>query len=301
MPLDSVLKRFTYDWLIRFAELHPFEIYDYNANGYDWLPSGPRNPLHSKYAAISPRFTTIITRYMPYIFYSKYVNVENGTIKEDALPLHNKTKVYACDTVKFSKLNPGILSVFQDKRVTFYFSKTFWIFESANSKNTYTSNEFKYVLKFCPFGEIFYGFGAFDKPTMLSEIWPLLTHYKEISLYIKNLIYDDNIGIAFCQSKTFPIKLSWCNVNISDKTMLEMFDYFMSVPQRSLDLRLTFQQPKSPSLFQTVVEKFVSAGNRVTHCVKPEIPFNQVIVYLKKRKLRIVGNLNLEPHFSGIQ
>uniref|UniRef100_A0A7E4UN36 Transposase n=1 Tax=Panagrellus redivivus TaxID=6233 RepID=A0A7E4UN36_PANRE len=66
---DNVIKRFTYDWLIRFAELDPFEapkkfhIKDYYHKT-------------SKYSAISPRFTTLISRYMPDVICAKSLSIE---------------------------------------------------------------------------------------------------------------------------------------------------------------------------------------------------------------------------------
>uniref|UniRef100_A0A7E4VGF0 HORMA domain-containing protein n=1 Tax=Panagrellus redivivus TaxID=6233 RepID=A0A7E4VGF0_PANRE len=75
---NTVIKRVTYDWLIRFAELHPIESNDYDDPDYDYLPEGLYDPLESKYVAISSFFTTIITRYIPYIFQMQNVTIKNS-------------------------------------------------------------------------------------------------------------------------------------------------------------------------------------------------------------------------------
>uniref|UniRef100_A0A7E4ZV04 Uncharacterized protein n=1 Tax=Panagrellus redivivus TaxID=6233 RepID=A0A7E4ZV04_PANRE len=89
----SAVTRFTYDWLIRFAELHPFKLTEYfhkteleTANEKDNtqlpdnvedFPKGAYDPRRSKYAAVSPLFTNLVTRYMPYLHYDDAFRIEN--------------------------------------------------------------------------------------------------------------------------------------------------------------------------------------------------------------------------------
>uniref|UniRef100_A0A7E4VFA4 BTB domain-containing protein n=1 Tax=Panagrellus redivivus TaxID=6233 RepID=A0A7E4VFA4_PANRE len=296
---NTVIKRFTYDWLIRFAELHPIEINDYDVPDYGQVPQGPQDPLESKYAAISPFFTTIISRYMPYIFHKADLLVENGVIKaeEDELPPHNKTKVYACENLEFSNLKPGTISLLKNNRISFYYSKALLMlghFLEPNSRNTFTADEVKHVLKSCPFGEIFHACANFDKPTPFSEICPLLSHYKEIRMGISNLIYDENIANVMNQCHVAPNEIDLRDLNISDKVILEMLGYFVSLPQCPNELTFTFLKPKPILLFDAVVEKFVSAGYRLTNGPKPETPFKLIQIAVENYDF-VFSCSNLNP------
>uniref|UniRef100_A0A7E4UY75 Anoctamin n=1 Tax=Panagrellus redivivus TaxID=6233 RepID=A0A7E4UY75_PANRE len=78
----SAVNRFTYDWLIRFIELHPLKMEEYFNVEYrkHWVTVN-HNELRpddylSKYVAISPMFTNLINRYMPYAFYYYAANLD---------------------------------------------------------------------------------------------------------------------------------------------------------------------------------------------------------------------------------
>uniref|UniRef100_A0A7E4ZV76 Hemicentin-1 n=1 Tax=Panagrellus redivivus TaxID=6233 RepID=A0A7E4ZV76_PANRE len=100
---DSAIKRFTYDWLIRFAELHPFLL---NDSPYGEVRLGVFKSHRSKYAAISPLFTTVIVRYMPYLFYSVCISIEYGLINGWFLPNSKRCSIYIGIRCTFYKLTP---------------------------------------------------------------------------------------------------------------------------------------------------------------------------------------------------
>uniref|UniRef100_A0A7E4VC75 Calponin-homology (CH) domain-containing protein n=1 Tax=Panagrellus redivivus TaxID=6233 RepID=A0A7E4VC75_PANRE len=70
---DSAIKRFTYDWLIRFAELHPFLLQD----SFDSRFQGLLLPNRSKYSCISPLLASVIARYMPSLFYDNKLLIKD--------------------------------------------------------------------------------------------------------------------------------------------------------------------------------------------------------------------------------
>uniref|UniRef100_A0A7E4ZZS2 FTH domain-containing protein n=1 Tax=Panagrellus redivivus TaxID=6233 RepID=A0A7E4ZZS2_PANRE len=273
MSNNIVLKRFTYDWLIRFAELHPFQLYDYHDDEAGPIPQGAYNPLDSKYAKISPLFTTLINRYMPYIYQTRELFVEEGIIQEDKLPSNNKTKVYACECLELGDIVPGSISSLQAKRVTFFYSGQLSFYHSHSIQCIYTADELKYLLKSCPFGKVFFGIGIFDKPTMFSEIWPLLKKFTKICLDIENLNYGENVATVLRENQVFPDMLILQKLNVSDKAVLDIIDYNLSLPESIKEFRLRFLEPKPLPFYDTIVAKFASAGYQIGQCSKPETKF----------------------------
>uniref|UniRef100_A0A7E4ZQS4 BTB domain-containing protein n=1 Tax=Panagrellus redivivus TaxID=6233 RepID=A0A7E4ZQS4_PANRE len=149
MSLDSnktVIKRFTYDWLIRFAELHPFEIRGYFSQPY--CPTGLYNPHRSKYAAISPLFTTLITKNMPYLVYEYELNTQNCKSISYSLPSHKRKIIFVSKTYSFYEQATGAISWLKDNRTTFY-GESLYINDAA-----ITPEELQCFFKICYFDNI---------------------------------------------------------------------------------------------------------------------------------------------------
>uniref|UniRef100_A0A7E4UXV9 Fibronectin type-III domain-containing protein n=1 Tax=Panagrellus redivivus TaxID=6233 RepID=A0A7E4UXV9_PANRE len=106
---NTAIRRFTYDWLIRFAELCPFETHDVWKVGE--FQEGPYNPFTSKYA-ISPMFTTLITRYMPNLYYMFEVRILNGEIQypndlqQPKRSANQKQTVFICGECNLTAVPP---------------------------------------------------------------------------------------------------------------------------------------------------------------------------------------------------
>uniref|UniRef100_A0A7E4VEB3 RNA_lig_T4_1 domain-containing protein n=1 Tax=Panagrellus redivivus TaxID=6233 RepID=A0A7E4VEB3_PANRE len=65
---DSVIKRFTYDWLIRFFELHPVK-YDWGGHRHSITARKEGGRLEiSKYHPVSPLFERLSELYMPHVY-----------------------------------------------------------------------------------------------------------------------------------------------------------------------------------------------------------------------------------------
>uniref|UniRef100_A0A7E4VNP8 F-box domain-containing protein n=1 Tax=Panagrellus redivivus TaxID=6233 RepID=A0A7E4VNP8_PANRE len=270
---NNTIKRFTYDWLIRFAELHPFEICDYEYN-FDILPGSPYNPLYSNYAAISPMFTTLITRHMPYIFHDFFINILNGAIQNDVPPTHHRYKIYVCYECQIDgRTTPGMLSLLETNRIIIYTELICTLF-SELSDHTLTPNELKYLLKFGPRDRIFQICGVLSEPFEFAELWPLLQHCKEIRIELKNLIYDENVATVLKKHLFFPNEICFLDLQLPDKTVLEMFDYFLSLPKFPKGVLFQFQQLKPVELRKAITKKLFSVGFQNDSQGTPENPFN---------------------------
>uniref|UniRef100_A0A7E4VYU5 FBA_2 domain-containing protein n=1 Tax=Panagrellus redivivus TaxID=6233 RepID=A0A7E4VYU5_PANRE len=251
MSNESAVKRFTYDWLIRFAELHPFSPYDTNLFEF---PIGFVQSWHlSKFAAISPLFTTVIARYMPYIVYEPYmVCINNGIIENYTLPKLKKCCIFISDKVRFANLKPGIITLLRNNHVFFNARSLFALNLGGCGENSITSDELKYLLKFGNFEKLVQITTALTEPMKLSEIWPYFANWNDICLDIENLVWDENLVAVLQKSHNFPKDFECSKVNVSDKTILEFFDYILR------------RQPAS--LGKAIINKYVSSGVPFGYC-----------------------------------
>uniref|UniRef100_A0A7E5A1D1 F-box domain-containing protein n=1 Tax=Panagrellus redivivus TaxID=6233 RepID=A0A7E5A1D1_PANRE len=266
---DSAIKRFTYDWLIRFAELHPFEIVEYfnprYRNQWDLVTPNERRPpdYPSKYAKISPMFTTLITRHKPYLFYSEYVNMKiiNGKLKLK-LPLHKKWKIIISEWCQFVGLQPGMISRFKDNQVNFYRQQLLtYIYPDTECRMT--PDELKYLLKFGNFDTTVKIHANLTEAVDFSEICPLIAHCKDILLDVEDLAFSDKVANAFRKNQLCPNKLCLMKLEMSDKAVLEMFEYFSKLQNRPKFFYFVFKQRKPATLAKAIIDKYKCPGMKL--------------------------------------
>uniref|UniRef100_A0A7E4VM67 F-box domain-containing protein n=1 Tax=Panagrellus redivivus TaxID=6233 RepID=A0A7E4VM67_PANRE len=281
---SNAIKRFTYDWLIRFAELHPVEVPDYN-NFMDQFLDGPYSPLCSKYAAISPVFTTLITQHMPYMFHKHLTEIVKGKIANVDVPLTHKYKIYACTECHIMRPTaPGMLGWLETNRVVIYSQLIATMFDDL-SDHILTVHELKYLLKFGPRDRFFHVRGVLTEPFKFSELWPLLQHCKETRIDLKNLIYDDNIATVLRENQVFPNEVWLCGLNVSDKAVLEIVDYFLALPKFPELLLFKFLQFKPVSLREAIITKLVSIGFKNHSKLSPEVPFRTICIWVEDSRV----------------
>uniref|UniRef100_A0A7E4V0V5 FTH domain-containing protein n=1 Tax=Panagrellus redivivus TaxID=6233 RepID=A0A7E4V0V5_PANRE len=287
---DSAVKRFTYDWLIRFAELHPFKTDEYfnyeKQNQWITINTNERRPedYPSKYAALSPMFSTLITRHMPHSFYSDVANLEinngkiqiydyRGRLQQLTLPSHKTFKLIFCGWCYFTRLTSGMINWFKANGVFFYGNELYvgYDFELKISECYITFDELTYLLKFCNFDTALKIRATLTEAVEFAQICPLLAHCKNIRLAITNLTCTDNIVAALRDNQICPDVFEIAELDVSDKAVLEMFDYFVALPNRPNMLCFEFAQRKPVSLSEAMTEKCAGAE---LECLKiPVVPF----------------------------
>uniref|UniRef100_A0A7E4VIE3 F-box domain-containing protein n=1 Tax=Panagrellus redivivus TaxID=6233 RepID=A0A7E4VIE3_PANRE len=278
----NAIKRFTYDWLIRFAELHPVVIpvsYE-DKVFYD-------GSYTSKYAAISPLFTTLVNRHMPYIIYASVALINNykicqgstflSTIKHYEPGAYKKQTVFVSAWCTFAVATSGELSWFKNNRISFNAEDLYIISKNDSENNAeLTPDELIYLLKFSSFDNEIEISANLSEPMLFTEIWPMMAHCKTVTLRIKNLIYDENMTTAFRESQVCPQTMQFNWVDIPDKAILEVFDYLVSLPVRPRLFRFFLSQPKQESLGEAITKKYTCAGIPEVYPWQPDGMFNQV-------------------------
>uniref|UniRef100_A0A7E4VNK4 F-box domain-containing protein n=1 Tax=Panagrellus redivivus TaxID=6233 RepID=A0A7E4VNK4_PANRE len=292
---DSALQRFTYDWLVRFAELHPMKLTDikdiekfYDIDGrIETHPLKPYNPNHSKYAAISPLFTTVIGRYMPSLFYGGLVYVKNGTIQKCSLSTVNKCNIMIGSLVKFTDALPGMITWFKNNRVFFYGESLLIMKKTVGSNITF--DELKYLLKCCKFGNFNKNielYATLTVPLLFSELWPHLKRCEVLRLYIDNVVYGENMAQVLRKNRSIPRDMRLDGVDVSDNVLLEIIDYFVSLPVRPTAYEFNFRHQKPVSLGEAIYDKYVSVGHSKEFYVAAARPFQTMAVREFHRKVQ---------------
>uniref|UniRef100_A0A7E4UY25 F-box domain-containing protein n=1 Tax=Panagrellus redivivus TaxID=6233 RepID=A0A7E4UY25_PANRE len=246
---DNAIKRFTYDWLIRFAELHPFEVPEslWGINSYRQT---------SKYSAISPCFTTVISRHMPYVYCSSGLYKNECQQMSDTF-LRQKLTIVICNSLNLPDLT-SYYTLFLKNRV-FFFATRFSMYDNSISM---TSDQLKYMLKNCSSDCCEVRADLLD-PMPFSDIWPFLKRCRDIRVYIlKNLIFGDNIVNLIRGS--CPECLVLGLLDVSEKTVLELFDFLLSLPNYPRNVHFAFTKEHPISLAEAIVAKFNSYSTK-TH------------------------------------
>uniref|UniRef100_A0A7E5A0L6 F-box domain-containing protein n=1 Tax=Panagrellus redivivus TaxID=6233 RepID=A0A7E5A0L6_PANRE len=281
---NTVIERFTYDWLIRFAELHPFKFPD-----KDFFTNMQFTPtvLSSNYSSVSPLFTKLINQYMPYVRYVEMLNIHDGVIQECDLPSVNKYKIYICTHCCFHSLTPGEFTAFKNNRVMFY-GKLLTIEDSLANRNGITPDELRYMTKYRNFDISVKLLADFAQPTKFSEICSLIKHCRNITLNCPNLTFDENMlyvlrGNQFCP-RTYNIDAPI----ISDRAVLEMIEYFMDSPEVH-DVSLILLREKIEALRSGLIDKY---GNSAKYIIMLSARDNNSICVSTSWKNKIYLEIN---------
>uniref|UniRef100_A0A7E4VYP7 Acyltransferase n=1 Tax=Panagrellus redivivus TaxID=6233 RepID=A0A7E4VYP7_PANRE len=233
----SAIKRFTYDWLIRFAELHPFQSFY-----FDGHPSVAFNLLTSKYAAISPIFARLIIRHMPYLYYGNQLHVSNRKIVKKfglqpdlqsfELPSPKKYSIYICGVCHITELTPDLFTWFEDNRIIFYGEHIYMTKSGATVVNDPSPNTSGPRLQqFHNERMLLFSTTTLTEPIDFSEVCPFLAHYKYITLYIP-VIYGTSFTNIARKNQFTPERFYVFEQDVSDNVMLEMVDYFLDALDR---------------------------------------------------------------------
>uniref|UniRef100_A0A7E4W771 FTH domain-containing protein n=1 Tax=Panagrellus redivivus TaxID=6233 RepID=A0A7E4W771_PANRE len=128
------------------------------------------------------------------------------------------------------------------------------------------------------------------EPMLFSDLWPYIEHSKEINLSIKNLIYGKNVVNVIRKNQVCFTKLFFFHLDISQKVLLDLFDFILSFPSGPPRACFTFLQELPVSLAWTVIEKYESLG------FKENMHFIPTSEYHSIRMIVLEGN-KLEAHF----
>uniref|UniRef100_A0A7E4VNX6 F-box domain-containing protein n=1 Tax=Panagrellus redivivus TaxID=6233 RepID=A0A7E4VNX6_PANRE len=188
---STTLQRFTYDWLIRFCELHPlkrtyFECPNNNVFCTNFHQTAKcYRPSLSKYSKISTHFANLTEKYMPYIHANFGQHIRNDKMDPWPLP-QTKKKIVLIGYILFEDFTPSTITNFYNSN-RIYFSTQF----IRMSKSSIDPAELVQLVKGAHSISILDS--SMTQPVLYSEIWPLLRRCHEISIHFENLIYDDKM------------------------------------------------------------------------------------------------------------
>uniref|UniRef100_A0A7E4URP8 Response regulatory domain-containing protein n=1 Tax=Panagrellus redivivus TaxID=6233 RepID=A0A7E4URP8_PANRE len=170
---DNALKRFTYDWLIRFVELHRIDTDFINYK----LRSSRYGPTDSPYSKLSPLFTDLVKWYMPIILnphiaeFRKgklYLKEREDDVAEMPIPIDDRKPVLIPKNIIFEKVKAGTLTEYIGRRVFCIDSKMTHVQESH-----FTPAELEYLIKQSR-RDLLLLDSFLTEPVNFSHIWPLL-------------------------------------------------------------------------------------------------------------------------------
>uniref|UniRef100_A0A7E4ZYA5 F-box domain-containing protein n=1 Tax=Panagrellus redivivus TaxID=6233 RepID=A0A7E4ZYA5_PANRE len=277
---DLVIRRFTNDWLIRFAELHYFEPFDLPNNSNTEVLA--HYSITSKYTAISPLFTHIITQYTPYLYYNFNFYVKNDKIADNklhglfhdfTLPTPKKWNVFISETCRIGDLTPGTVSWLAKNCVTFY-SRDLRISDFAEPIiNTMTTYELKYLLNSCKFDRKVEICAILTDSIAFAEVCPLVAHCKDITIDVKNMVFDGNVANVLRENQLCPNFFLLHELDLSERAFLEMLDYFLVLPVCDRVLSFKFVKRQPVSLSKAIAAKYEHAGVMFLDLILPKSPF----------------------------
>uniref|UniRef100_A0A7E4W7D1 Glycosyltransferase family 92 protein n=1 Tax=Panagrellus redivivus TaxID=6233 RepID=A0A7E4W7D1_PANRE len=268
---DTAIKRFTYDWLIRFAELHPFEV---------------TNPIFedappSKYTAISPLFTTLMVRHKPTFWYYSELRLKHNNMQTRVNPSNSmKRNIIICKFVEFHGHVSDIVAAFIKNRVTCY-SNSMRI-----STGTVSPDDLKYLFKYRNHDKVAILTGVnLTKPMPVTDFWPLIMHCKSILFNMEEFAHGEGIANAIKEYRLCPDELYVSGLDMPKNAVLDVFDSILALPTHPKNVNLRFLQNQTASLARAVIKTYVFSGVAVKHC-RPKRPY-QTIDYIKQDGLLV--------------
>uniref|UniRef100_A0A7E4VZL0 FTH domain-containing protein n=1 Tax=Panagrellus redivivus TaxID=6233 RepID=A0A7E4VZL0_PANRE len=258
----TTIKRFTYDWLIRFAELHPFTSIPGRR-----LKLINYKPHFSQYAVISPLFTKLLIKYMPHLVYSRYLVIKNGEIQKNTLSLREKHVIFICQYLNLKCLTSETVA-FLKKNAIFFYAEWYKIeptnlLEKINFlESVITPDDLKYLLKYRHCFDNFQIEARLTEPMMFDELFPFIAHCGLICLNVENLIYGKMMADVLRESQSCPKKLWFHRLDVSQEAVLDLLDAILSLPTRPDAVHLCFTIPQPVSFAKNIVDKYKSFDDK---------------------------------------
>uniref|UniRef100_A0A7E4VTF9 Glucuronosyltransferase n=1 Tax=Panagrellus redivivus TaxID=6233 RepID=A0A7E4VTF9_PANRE len=237
-------------------------------------------------------FANLMIRHMPYLFYGHQIHIRNRkNAKNDGppsdlqsfkmvLPSPKKYSIYICGVCQIMELTPELFTYFKDNLIIFY-GEYLWMTNSGvtvvNLVSPDTPLYVQELHSFCATATT----TTLTEPVAFSEICPFIAHCKDINLYVP-VTYGASFTNIARKNRFAPVNFCALEQDMSDNVMLEMVDYFLSLPNRSSDWETRFHQSKPISLIKVVVDKIAAAGFKKGSAVASRTPFNMIRVCISK-------------------
>uniref|UniRef100_A0A7E4V6F8 ORF2 n=1 Tax=Panagrellus redivivus TaxID=6233 RepID=A0A7E4V6F8_PANRE len=192
---QGAIQRFTYDWLIRFCELHitkPLNFVKTDARVIVYNTHIEPDPLsmfcksNSLFAALTERYTPLVIKGDDIWFYRNPLTFPKGK------------KIVITGFVNFEGYLPGSLTNYMRRKIYFNPDRV------VTMNSVMTPDEFTYILKQCK-SFVPWSKTSLSKPVLCSELWPLLGHctilkedivFPIVELILKQLI--KHVELCFC-------------------------------------------------------------------------------------------------------
>uniref|UniRef100_A0A7E4WBJ5 FTH domain-containing protein n=1 Tax=Panagrellus redivivus TaxID=6233 RepID=A0A7E4WBJ5_PANRE len=264
MSSGNAIQRFTYDWLIRFAELHPIE-----TRKTKRLKVVHYGPQHSRLAQVSPLFTTLLNRYMPIIlkpydvlyFESLPMRVRTPQGQRLTIPDKNGRIFVITKTVaSYRSCRAGALTTRLSKRVYY-----------TDVKSTFASNS-----SFTPYELMYLAREAVNKlqfsncfvteVVKFTDLWPLLRRKTTVGLDIKNLSFEkaEMAKVLLNQPSEIHISDFYVHLDLSIEKVMLFIECFLFCPQFPTRLDICFEKGYQHSSLEqiaaTIKERMIASG-----------------------------------------
>uniref|UniRef100_A0A7E4WA84 FBA_2 domain-containing protein n=1 Tax=Panagrellus redivivus TaxID=6233 RepID=A0A7E4WA84_PANRE len=257
---QNVIQRFTYDWLIRFCELHPTDSNNFicphylNQTDFLQIPYIHARPL-SRYSIVSELFDRLTKRYTPLIVHGNGYMYQDEMLKF-VIPKTTKTVVLT-GFVKFLLMKAGTITKYIEQKKIFFNLERLVI-----STSILQPSEFTYLVRQCK--TVVCIDCSLTKPLPYSKVWPLISHCITLNLDVRNLYFDDKMSHALTQTaENGPWFVTMRNLCLNEETVFPIVNYYMTVPNGHF-VQMMFQKYDSKrsckSMAKTVKTMFTAAG-----------------------------------------
>uniref|UniRef100_A0A7E4ZQR5 F-box domain-containing protein n=2 Tax=Panagrellus redivivus TaxID=6233 RepID=A0A7E4ZQR5_PANRE len=210
---NTTIKRFTYDWLIRFAEL---------------LPS---DRSKFKLRQLSPLFTNLVGKYNKFKL-QPILYITEGTNVKELLQSPNGDIWIPTNLLLWNVTQPGAVSTLMASKVSLCRIKVISVRGCV-----LTPEELLYLVKHCPTCEVSLD-GTLTEPAYFSTIHPYLLRTAHVCLNLVNLIYDFAVPKPISRASVRPDAPRFLALNGIDFNNAEvLLKIVMSLPKATWNIQ----------------------------------------------------------------
>uniref|UniRef100_A0A7E4V9B9 F-box domain-containing protein n=1 Tax=Panagrellus redivivus TaxID=6233 RepID=A0A7E4V9B9_PANRE len=222
---SSAIKRFTYDWLIRFMELTPE---DANPNLGD----------------ISPLFNDCAKKYAPKFIFLKGDYYGNPSY---TVPSHFKGKVVYTGDIPINSYQ----ELAKLMRPNFHFHVTMTLWTEVDNIEFF---DFKRVLGKSIKKRVAMDECQFASPVLFSELWPLVKDCEEVRLDVGNIHYEANMADMLADIGPCPRleQVELHNLPASEAVVYPIVDLYLTTKSNRFVLTLFFNQDANVNVVKSM-------------------------------------------------